>query len=91
MAIRLRRVGAVEKSQERLRLFPGWWVYQGARGSERPLYRVVVRNELERKMAQQIKPRCVRAEIVVEPGGFEAFADARGLGKAVGQPGSNAT
>ena len=57
-------------SRERFRLFPGWWIYRGATGPERPLYRVMVQDEAELAKARSIKPRCIRAEILVDPTGW---------------------
>ena len=47
----------VEVSKERVRRFPGWWIYQGATETERPFYRVVVRDEAELLTAKIVKPR----------------------------------
>jgi hypothetical protein len=60
--------GSIRKSNEgkaTVRLFPGWWTHIGAKGGDRPLYRVLVRDEDELALAQQLKPSCVRAEYKV--------------------------
>lgn len=48
-----------EIRQQRNRFYPYWWIHEGRTlGSEdmRPLYRVVVQDEVEKQLAESVRP-----------------------------------
>jgi hypothetical protein len=54
----------------RNRFFPGWWIYnqgQTINPQNRPLYRVECETPFELRLAQQVKPSFIRAEIIYVP------------------------
>jgi hypothetical protein len=56
------------ESDERDRLFPGWWTYaQHSPPSAAPVYRVVCTTYKDYVLARRVKPQAVRATIKYEP------------------------